>query len=45
MGTEKDAQRAGLFVPGNDTPIGVMIYTPRLGFYGDPRAWTPLGKH
>jgi hypothetical protein len=41
IGTTAAAQKINLLVPGNDVPIGVMIYTPSLGFYGDPRAWTP----
>ena len=39
MGTEADAKRIGLWVPDNRIPFGVMIYTQKLGFYGDPRAW------
>ena len=45
FGTEAEARRIDLFVPANDTPIGVMLYTPQVGFYGDPRAFTTLGGH
>jgi hypothetical protein len=44
MGTEAEATKAGLWIPGNDIAIGVVIFTPMLGFYGDPRAWRSLPK-
>ncbi len=44
MGTEADATKAGLWIPGDDVPLGAMIFTPILGFYGDPRAWRALPK-
>jgi hypothetical protein len=36
---EPEAKRAGFYIPSNHYLIGSFIFTPTLGFYGDPRAF------
>lgn len=44
FGNADQARHTGLWVPGPDTAEGVFLFTPTLGFYGDPRTVHLLGK-